>query len=117
MKKSIKAALFSALVFPGVGHFSLGRYPRGLVFFLPALLSLLYLLRNALDRAYTIADQIQQGTIPLDAEVITNLITAPPTDSVMLLLNIATWTIILSWLIALVDAFLLGKKIDQAESQ
>ena len=40
MRKSIKAVLLSALVFPGIGHFALKRYQRGLIFFVPALLSL-----------------------------------------------------------------------------
>ncbi len=67
MKNSVKAALFSALVFPGTGHFIIKRYLRGLVFFLPSLLSLLYLLRYSVNKAYAIAEQITQGNIPLDA--------------------------------------------------
>ena len=117
MKKAIKAALFSGLIFPGIGHFLLKRYLRGMLFFVPALLSLLMLIRNALDRAYTIANQIQQGDVPLDPDVISGLILAPPSAPVMLMLNIATWVIIACWTGSIIDSYLLGKKADQEEEK
>ena len=117
MRKSIKAALFSGLIFPGVGHFSLKRYQRGMLFFVPALLSLLLLFRNALDQAYSIADQIQQGNVPLDPDVIANLISAPPPEPVMLMLKIATWMIVICWVGGIVDSYYLGNKIDMADKK
>lgn len=42
MKKSTKAALFSGLIFPGTGLFLLKHYVRGSIFFIPALLALIY---------------------------------------------------------------------------
>jgi hypothetical protein len=117
MKKSIKAALFSALLFPGTGHFSLQKMMRGLYFFIPAFLSLIYLVRYSLDKAYVIADQLNLGKIPLDTETITNLIAEPPTGMTLLNLQIATWTIIVCWIGSIIDSFLLGKKADQVDSQ
>ena len=38
MKVSVKAALLSALVFPGFGQFYLKRYGRGFAFIIPALI-------------------------------------------------------------------------------
>ncbi len=115
MKKSIKAALLSGLVFPGTGLFSLDRYPRGLFFFIPSFLGLLYLIRYSLNQAYTIADQIALGTIPLDTAVITNLITAQPEGTEFLKLQIATWIIIICWLFSIIDSFRLGKIADQRQ--
>ena len=61
MKKSVKAALLSGLVFPGVGQFSLKRYLRGLVFFVPAMLSLVFIVDSSMRRAFAIAGQIERG--------------------------------------------------------
>ncbi len=113
MRKSIKAALLSGLVFPGTGHFSLDRYPRGMLFFIPSALGFLYLLRYSLNKAYTIADQISLGTIPLDTAVITNMISAQPQGTEFLKLQIATWSIIICWVVSTIDAYRLGKILDQ----
>jgi hypothetical protein len=115
MKKSIKAALFSGLVFPGTGHFSLELYQRGMIFFAPALASLLFLIYYSLNKAYTIADQIQRGEIPLDQATITNLILAAPTGSEQLMLNIATWTIIACWIISIIDSYRRGHIAEQKD--
>lgn len=116
MKKSIKAALYSGLVFPGTGHFSLKRYQRGMIFFVPTMLSLLLLIHYSLGKAYAIADQITLGKIPLDTETITDLIAAPPTGTELLSLQIATWIIIVCWAVSIIDAYRLGKAADQSDS-
>jgi hypothetical protein len=115
MKKSIKAALFSALLFPGTGHFSLQKMLRGLIFFIPSFLSVIYIVHYSLDKAYAIADQLNLGNIPLDTNTITNLIAEPPTGETLLKLQIATWTIIVCWIVSIIDSFLLGKKADQVD--
>ena len=117
MKKSIKAALLSGLVFPGVGQFSLEKYSRGLIFFLPTLLSLIVLVHYSLGKAYAIADQITLGKIPLDTAVITSLISAPPVAAELLRLQIATWIIIACWVIGIIDAIRLGLEADKNMSK
>lgn len=117
MRKAIKAALFSALVFPGVGHFSLKRYQRGLIFFIPATLCLLFLVREAIDKAYAIAEQIEQGNVPLDTLAISNLISTSPDGTDLLMLNIATWVLLASWLASIIDSYRLGKIADQTHRE
>ena len=117
MRKSIKAALLSGLVFPGVGHFSLNRYQRGWIFFAPSLMSLIFLVYYSLNKAYAIADQIALGKIPLDTEVITNLITAPPAGAEWLSLQIATWIIIVCWAASIIDSFRLGYMADHTKTK
>jgi hypothetical protein len=116
MKKSIKAALLSGLIFPGVGHCSLKLFKRGLVFFLPAILSVFYLVQHAINHALSIVEQIEQGTVPLDADAISKLIAAPPGDATSFLLNIATWVFIACWAGSIIDSFILGKKLDQEQN-
>lgn len=113
MKKSVKAALYSGLLFPGTGHFSLDRYQRGMLFFTPAMLSIVFLVHNALSKAYAIVDQIERGAIPADPETITRLIAAAPVGSELLMLKLATWAMIICWIGGIIDAYRLGKIADQ----
>lgn len=116
MKKSVKAALLSGLVFPGAGHFSLKRYQRGFIFFAPALLAVFLLVQQALDKAYAIVEQIERGRVALDAEAISRLISEPPGGQQLLVSNIATWMLVACWLLSMVDSFRLGKQADQSQS-
>lgn len=115
MKKSIKAALFSGLIFPGVGQFSLKRYARGLIFFVPAISSLAYMLDNSMRKAFAIMDQIERGEVPLDPDAIANLISATASSSESLMLASAQWIIIACWMISIIDAYRLGKLADQSD--
>jgi hypothetical protein len=117
MKKSVKAALFSGLVFPGVGQFSLKRYARGLIFFAPAMTGLAFMLNNSIQKALSIVDKIERGEVPLDPDAIANLISATASRSESLMLAAAQWIIILCWIISIIDAYRLGKLADQAEQK
>lgn len=116
MKKSVKAALFSGLVFPGVGEFSLKLYLRGMMFFLPSMISLVFIADNSMHKALSIVDQIERGEVPLDPVAISNLISAAPSGSDLLKLQIATWTIIVCWIVSIIDSYRLGKIADQSDS-
>lgn len=116
MRKSIKAALFSTLLFPGAGHFLLKRYLRGLVFFVPALLCILFLINYAFNEASVIAEQMTNGTLPLDPEAIAKLVTNPPGDT-QFKLQAATWIFFICWIIAIIDSFQLGYAAEKTEKK
>ena len=116
MRKSIKAALFSTLLFPGAGHFLLKRHFRGLVFFVPALLCILYLFNYAFNEASVITKQIMNGTLPIDPEAIARLVTNPPGET-QFKLQAATWIFIACWIIAIVDSIWLGYIADQNDKK
>ncbi len=67
MDKATKAALFSALLFPGWGQFYLKRYKRGLVFILPVLIGTLALAWSVVQVGITIikAAPFKKGTVQL----------------------------------------------------
>jgi len=115
MRKTIKAVLLSALVFPGIGHFSLKRYQRGLVFFVPALFSLSLIVYYVLSESFAIADQIAQNQVSLNAEAISNLMMSQHSESGLLMANAATWIFVVSWVIGAIDAFRLGRQADKAK--
>jgi hypothetical protein len=114
MKKSVKAALLSGLVFPGVGQFSLKRYARGLIFFAPSMGSLVFMLDNSMRRAFSIVDKIESGEVPLDPDAIANLISATASSSETFMLAAAQWIIIICWIISIIDAYRLGTLADQS---
>ncbi len=109
MKKSTKAALLSAFVFPGVGHIFLKRYIPGAVLAVAAFMALYVLISNVVDKALQIADKIQRGEIQPDIAVITELVSKQPTGTEAQLINIATAILIISWLIGIADSYRVGR--------
>ena len=109
MKPPIKAALISALVFPGLGHFLLKRGGRGCLFLLPALLGAIYILRQVLQRASLILDQIDQGRLALDPQAIADRLTATAGPEGPLL-TLAVTVCVVCWAGSIIDSFLIVKK-------
>jgi len=109
MKKSIKAVLLSAFVFPGAGHFLLKRYISGAVLAGAAFSGLYYLTARTVENALEIVTKIQSGEAQLDAEVITELVSRQVTGTETLLINIATMAVLVSWLIGIVDSYRVGR--------
>lgn len=114
MGKTMKAALLSALVFPGAGHFFLKKHITGTVLAGAALASLYLVISKMVERALQIAEKIQSGEVQLDVAAITELISKQPTGTDAQLLNIAWTVLILSWLIGIVDSYRVGRIQDDS---
>ena len=108
MTRSIKAALLSGLVFPGVGHMVLKQYLRGSVLMLSALVALSVIVTKTIKQALTIVDRINSGEIPVEAGAITELASIPTSGTDASILNIAALVIGAVWIIAVVDSYRLG---------
>ena len=108
MKRSTKAALLSALVFPGAGHFYLKRHIVGIVLTGAALASISLIVSEAIDRAMRIAGEIQLGEGAVDVAAITELLSNQASDAGPLM-DIATAVLIGAWFIGIVDAYRLGR--------
>jgi len=74
-----------------------------------ALAALIIVVRNALQQALTIADQVQSGAIPLDAEAISRSIESASANANSLPANMAWLVTIACWLIGIIDAFRIGR--------
>jgi TM2 domain-containing membrane protein YozV len=79
MKSKNVAAVLSALVFPGVGQYYLGRRMRALVFFVLAAIAGAVYFNFAIDTANAVVDQVLGGSGALDPAAITARIEAQPT--------------------------------------
>lgn len=109
MKASTKAALVSALIFPGLGHLLLQprRARRGLLFLLPAAAAVLYLLGTALQLAGRLLDELNSGALALDPVAIAERVHAAGIDNPAT--NLASLVCLLCWAGAVADALWLGR--------
>jgi TM2 domain-containing membrane protein YozV len=111
MKISYKAALLSALIFPGVGQFYLKRHWRGLFIMLFVFTGLGYMIRSATIAALSVLDdavlKLQNGTTNLqELKSIAGSkmsIADPFYDAVFYL-------IVCFWIFAVIDAYVIGKE-------
>jgi hypothetical protein len=112
MKKSMKAALLSAFLFPGIGHYFLKKYIAGTVLVGTAFAALYLIISSAVSRALEITEKIQRGDVQLDVTAITELVSKQPTGTEAHLLDIATAVLIITWLIGIFDSFRVGRLQD-----
>lgn len=113
MNRPVKAALLSALVFPGVGHFYLKKHIRGAILSGTALAGLFFLVSKTAERALQVAEKIQTGEVGLDVATITELASNPATGGEANLLNTAAMALVVSWLIGVIDSYRICREQDK----
>jgi len=113
MKKSIKAALLSAFVLPGAGHFFLKKYVMGSILAIAAFAGLYSIIVTTIEKALKIAEQIQTSNIPLSTEEISALVSQQVLNSEAQQMNIALFALFTAWVVGIVDAFRLGNIQDK----
>lgn len=117
MKISTKAALFSGLIFPGTGLFLLKHYIRGSVFFVPALLAVLYICKgvsaviNELTATLNANPQALPDVAKLTSDIQASLIVHLP------FYNQAISLFVIAWIISTISSYFAGKKQELAASQ
>lgn len=110
MRKAIKGVLLSGLVFPGVGQLALGQRRRGWALLLIALASL----------GVVVAEMVRQvnaSLAQLDLHQLgdPNAIASRVEQSGGSTLNsLALLVLGLCWLLSVLDAYVLGRRLDQA---
>lgn len=111
MNKATKAALFSALLFPGWGQFYLKRYIRGLFFIVPILIGTLTLAWTIIQVSAKIirATPFKKGTVQLGniIQVTADALKAIDFSYFLLMLLL----IAALWILSILDAYQLGKKM------
>ena len=105
----MKAALLSAFVLPGAGHFFLKRYLSGLILMMVSSGAAYFLISGTVERALQIAEDIQRGEVPLDVLAITELVSQQPVGAEAQSIDIAWAILIIVWLVGIVDSYRAGK--------
>lgn len=111
MKKSSKAALLSALIFPGLGHLYLKKYFSGIILMGLSLAGILYIVSVTVDRALQIVDKIQSGAISPDVDAIMQALAQQSGGAGANLLNVATTVVVVCWIVGIVDSYRLGRPL------
>jgi TM2 domain-containing membrane protein YozV len=108
MNKAIKAALLSALVFPGSGQFYLKRYWRGLLLMMFMLLGGAIIIVRATIVALDSLNVMQGDGKAIDVNAISHLAETTSanifTDNTAILMFLAV-----CWIFSVVDAYRIGK--------
>lgn len=110
MSRSTIAALLSALVIPGAGHFYLRHVRRGLALLVPSLLCLWPILDSAMRQASAVMGQIEAEGGLVDPARVSELVAQTSAASGGSLASLATLALIALWVLGIVDAWRLGKK-------
>jgi hypothetical protein len=108
MNKSLKAALLSALVFPGIGHFWLKKPLQGSLLSGASIICLYFLLTAVIDIAQRLSAQIQSGEIPFAVTKITELVSQQLAGSNGQLVDISSLLLVIFWVVGVVDSFRIG---------
>lgn len=116
MRKSTKAVLLSAFVFPGAGHFYLKENITGSVLAIAAFFGLYSIVAGILERAQQIADKIVSGEVQADMTIIAELVSRQSNGTDAQSLNIATTVLIVSWIIGMLDSYRAGRKKEKIKS-
>lgn len=109
ISKSSKAALLSALIFPGVGHISIGYKKRGWLIIATNCVLLYLMISELIEQATKVVERMNESGIKVDAEAISKATSDLVGFSDHLFLNSLLVIFILAWLFSIIDAYRLGK--------
>ena len=114
MHKATKAALISAFIFPGCGHFYLKCKLRGALFTLFSAGCLYVLMTFLVNIANDISDRILSGDMPLEITSIMLEISSQLSGNASESANIASILLLSGWGIAIIDSIIVGRKLAAA---
>lgn len=112
MTNAIKGALLSGLVIPGLGQIVLKRYKRGLAIILVLLSGLTIMVVKAAQLALAIFEKMELESGDLDMQAIANAATQASVTSDNRVFNLCLLLIVVLWVLSVVDAYMIGKKMD-----
>jgi hypothetical protein len=115
MKKSTKAVLLSALVFPGMGHLSLKKYMPAAVLAGTAFASIYYTLSKSVEIAQQMVEKIQNDYGQQDVAAIIDSVSNQPASSDAYLTDIASTVFVICWLIGIIDSYRTGRAQDKKD--
>ena len=111
MKKSLKGALLSGLVYPGVGQFWLGCYLRGSALMLAVTVGLAVVVHAVSQQALALLGKMEaEGAV--DMVALLKSASRTPDDP---LTTAASAAVVLCWIIGTLDAYVMGRKRDLAD--
>ena len=105
MRKSTKALLLSAFVYPGAGQLLLKRYYLGAGFIVVTTIGLYFIVANTFRIANQIIERVQSGGQAPEFSALLSLVSQHDTNQ----LNNAFTVMVIAWLASLIHIYLIGK--------
>ena len=115
MKRSLKGALLSGLVFPGLGQIVLKHFVRGAVIMVTVSISMFVIVMKAVQHALVILENIDLAGEAISMSTISKAAAQASTKSDSLVFNLLLLLMILCWIISVVDAYRIGRRKDIEE--
>ncbi len=110
MTKQGKAMLLSGLVFPGMGHLSLGWRRRGFSFIIAEAALLILFIWKAVALALTLMTEIDISS-GVDFNTLVNTATQSVETSATVLAGVF-WLMVAIWFVALLDTYWVSKNLE-----
>ncbi|MEP1447684.1 MAG: hypothetical protein ABJK37_16385 [Paraglaciecola sp.] len=114
MHKATKAALISAFIFPGGGHFFLKSKLRGGVFAVFSVACLWALMSFLMDIANDISEKLVNREIPFDVSTVMAEISSQLSGSAGEMPHYTSLLLLGCWVLSIIDSFVLGRKIPES---
>ncbi len=112
MNNSLKGALLSGLIIPGLGQIVFKRYVRGSVMMFTVLICLTVLTIKTVQLGLAILEKVQLGDEVVTLTTISNIALQASTSYEGLTFNLLFLLILACWIFGIVDAYMIGRKID-----
>jgi len=116
MKASTKAVLLSGLVYPGVGQLFYHAYRRAIVLVLLFSFTAYLYIEEVMSKYQPLIDKVKAGEVALNGQALVNEMTKNPIILDPLLVSTLTNTLLICWLVGIVDAYRIGIKKDASAS-
>jgi hypothetical protein len=113
MKKSLKGALLSGLVFPGAGQIALKHMARGTALICIILISFGVIIAKGTQIALAVLQKIEAAGGVLDIQTITEASNRAVISSDSYIMHGGILLILLCWIFSIIDAYRIGKKLDK----
>ena len=117
MNKGIKAALLSAFVFPGVGHFVVKKYSSALLFIVSAGACVYFLLNQAWENALNLVEKMQSGMLVGNLDQISQMVDQQVSAHDAMMSNVVSGILLLLWIVSIVDGYRIGKKVGEKNNE
>ncbi|HJV67254.1 MAG TPA: hypothetical protein VJ550_16085 [Geomonas sp.] len=115
MKKSVKGALLSGIIFPGLGQLWQKHYLRGFALVVAVMASLAVIAMKAAQQAYVILEKAESEGGTADLVAILNMASRASATPDDLKTGAAFAVLLLCWGVGIVDAYLAGRKLDRQQ--
>ena len=113
MRKALKGALLSGLVWPGLGQVVMKRYARGGALMAATLAALVLFMVKAVQFALGLLEKLQSAATMEDIQAASQKAVQSMAAMDQSVFNIALTVIVVFWLVGIVDAWRLGARLDR----